>query len=155
MKKHLYKTKIVWTGNLGVGTEHYTAYQRDLEIHISGKEKILGSSDPAFLGDEKRHNPEDLFLSSISSCHALWYLHLCSSAKIIVKSYIDYATGEMEEDKSGSGSFQKVILCPEVIIAKVENIDKAMLLHHEANKMCFIANSLNFKIEHRPHISIS
>jgi organic hydroperoxide reductase OsmC/OhrA len=32
-------------------------------------------------------------------------------------------------------------------------IEKATQLHTEANKMCFIANSCNFKIYHKPTIT--
>ena len=154
MKKHKYKLKIEWTGNQGNGTADYHAYKRDLSIQGTDKyNEILSSSDPAFLGDKSRYNPEELFLSSISSCHMLWYLHLCATNKIVVTKYIDYATGVMEESENGSGAFQEVTLHPKVTVRDKASIDKAKALHTEANKMCFIANSCNFKIHHDAEIN--
>lgn len=152
MKKHEYEIKIEWTGNEGNGTLNYKSYNRDHKIIANGKyAEINGSSDPSFLGDKTRYNPEDLFLSSISACHMLWYLHLCSVNKIIVMEYIDSATGIMEETENGSGQFKEVRLNPHVKITDLNMITKANELHQEANKMCFIANSCNFKIKHNPN----
>ncbi|CAL2065328.1 OsmC family protein [Tenacibaculum sp. 190524A05c] len=151
MKKHNYKAQITWTGNEGSGTSKYNEYNRNHEIKILEKQDIIkGSSDPSFLGDKTRYNPEDLFISSLSSCHMLWYLHLCSVNNIIVTEYIDNVTGIMEESKDGSGKFTNVTLHPKVTITDQTKINLANELHEEANKMCFIANSCNFKIDHNP-----
>jgi len=155
MKKHHYKTMLKWTGNTGVGTKDYKAYERDHEISVTGKQQaILGSSDPSFMGDAARYNPEELFLSSLAACHMLWYLHLCSVHQITVVEYLDNATGIMEEDKNGSGCFTAVTLHPQVIIKEPDMVQKANALHKEANTMCFIANSCNFNIGHQPIITV-
>ncbi len=149
-KEHLYQSSIVWTGNKGQGTKNYTAYERSYTIHTQEKMNIEGSSDPSFRGDQKKHNPEDLFLASISSCHMLWYLHVCAINNIIVVEYTDHAEGKMVETERNGGHFTEVILHPVVTITDVSQIDLANALHHEANKHCFIANSLNFKVNHKP-----
>lgn len=154
MKNHHYQSKIVWTGNKGTGTDHYKNYERSHEIIIENKATILSSSDPAFRGDPIKHNPEDLFLSSIASCHMLWYLHLCANAGVIVFHYEDKAKGIMQEDTNGSGKFIEVTLNPIVIVKEESMILKAIELHEEANKYCFIANSLNFKVQHLPQVRI-
>ena len=155
MKRHHYKAQIEWTGNEGKGTKNYKSYNRNYTISINGKSKpILGSSDPAFLGDATRYNPEDLFLTSVSSCHMLWYLHLCATNNITVISYLDHVLGEMEETKNGSGKFTNIILQPEIVVSNSIMLEKAQALHNEANSMCFIANSLNFKVEHKATITI-
>lgn len=154
MKKHNYSVKVTWTGNKGKGTKDYSAYNRNHKIEVIGKyDEILGSSDPSFLGDEKRYNPEELFLSSLASCHMLWYLHLCSQHHIVVIGYEDVAIGVLEESKNGSGKFSKVILKPKVIIDNdTLSMSKAHRLHTKANEMCFIANSCDFSIDHEPNI---
>ena len=155
MNLHHYKTKIEWTGNQGKGTANYKAYSRDHLISVENKTiQIQASSDPSFLGDPSKYNPEELFLSSISACHMLWYLHLCAVNKIVVIEYMDEATGTMALEKDGSGKFTTVSLHPTVTIEKESNINKAMSLHHQANKMCFIANSCNFEIKHIPNIIV-
>ena len=60
----------------------------------------------------------------------------------------------MEESENGSGKFTEVTLHPKVKITDGTMIQKANELHSEANKMCFIANSCNFKIEHMPVTTI-
>lgn len=155
MKEHHYLVKLEWTGNRGKGTSGYRSYSRDHMISASGKKNgIEGSSDPAFSGDSTRYNPEDLLVSSLAACHMLWYLHLCSASGIVVVSYEDDATGIMEETPDGSGRFSEVILHPRVTIEGDTMKDKAHQLHHEANRMCFIANSCNFKISHKPETVI-
>ncbi|PKD20015.1 peroxiredoxin [Salegentibacter salinarum] len=151
MKKHQYELSVEWTGNQGNGTLNYKSYNRDHSISAEGKyTEIMASAEPAFLGDKTKYNPEDLFLSSIAACHMLWYLHLCSKHKIVVIAYLDNATGVMEEAANGSGKFTKVCLNPKVKVAEQSMITKATELHKEAGKMCFIANSCNFDIEHNP-----
>lgn len=155
MKRHQYELSVEWTGNEGNGTLDYKSYNRNHKILAEGKyAEIMGSADPAFLGDKTKYNPEDLFLSSIAACHMLWFLHLCSSHKITVIAYLDNATGVMEEAPNGSGKFTKVMLNPQVKVAKESMIQKANELHQEAGKMCFIANSCNFDIEYNPTTTI-
>ncbi len=152
MALHTYYSKITWTGNTGSGTSDYKSYERNHIISVKNKTDIPSSSDPAFRGDATKHNPEDLFLSALASCHMLWYLHLCANAGIVVTSYTDNATGIMEESLSGSGKFTAVTLHPHVIITDAAMITKAIALHHETNRMCFIANSCNFPVKHNPVI---
>ncbi|MGN6179497.1 MAG: OsmC family protein [Mucilaginibacter sp.] len=150
MKEHRYKTTIIWVGNQGTGTSNYRAYSRNHDISIAGKPTIPASSDPSFRGDPSRYNPEEMLVSSLSSCHLLWYLHLCSVNGVVVIDYRDEATGTMEETADGGGRFKEVTLYPVVTVADAAMVEKANALHHEANKMCFIANSCNFPIHHQP-----
>jgi organic hydroperoxide reductase OsmC/OhrA len=149
-KEHQFKATIVWTGNKGLGTKSYKSYDRNHTISIDNKVDILASSDPAFLGDQSKHNPEDLLVSSLSGCHMLWYLHLCSANGITVIAYKDNASGTLKETEENGGHFTEVILRPNVIITDKTQVDQANELHKQANKMCFIANSCNFPVRHIP-----
>lgn len=150
MKQHFYKSAVTWTGNKGTGTNDYRSYERSHTITIDGKPDILSSSDTVFRGEKHKHNPEDLMVAAISSCHMLWYLHLCSDNGIIVTGYTDHATGTMDENANGSGQFSEVTLHPEVIVKDSSMIGKANALHHDAHQMCFIARSVNFPVHHKP-----
>ena len=86
-RDHTYVVTVTWTGNRGTGTSAYRDYARAHDLSAPGKPTIPGSSDPAFRGDRTRYNPEELLVASISSCHMLWYLHLCSAEGILVQSY--------------------------------------------------------------------
>jgi organic hydroperoxide reductase OsmC/OhrA len=150
MKDHRYETSVTWTGNSGSGTSKYNAYTRDHEVASKGKTVILGSSDPAFRGDPSRYNPEELLVASVSQCHMLWYLHLCSVAGVIVTHYVDQAEGTMVEHDNGAGEFTNVTLNPQVTVREEIMISKADQLHAEVHQYCFIARSLNFPITHKP-----
>jgi len=151
MKQHDYHVRITWTGNDGEGTRSYSAYRRDHLIESEGKAPIVASSDPHFRGDPTRYNPEELLVASLSSCHMLWYLHLCAVNQITVVGYRDAACGVMEEAADGSGKFVRVLLKPAVKIAAGDR-EKALSLHHEAHRMCFIANSVNFPVDCEPEL---
>jgi organic hydroperoxide reductase OsmC/OhrA len=153
--EHQYTAFIEWTGNSGHGTRDYKSYGRDHTIHINNKPDIAGSSDPAFRGDRTRHNPEDLFVSSLASCHMLWYLHLCATHKVVVIDYKDKAIGVMKENKDGSGSFTEITLYPVVTVTEQAMVEKALSLHQEANRMCFIANSVKCPVYHKPEARVA
>lgn len=153
-KIHHYPIVLQWTGNTGSGTSSYRSYERSYEIKIANKSILLGSSDPTFRGDSSRHNPEELFVASISSCHMLWYLHLCADAGIVVTSYEDQAIGTMKEQENGSGQFEVVSLQISVSIQEEKMRAQAKALHQKANEMCFIANSCNFPITHQVKIMV-
>ncbi|CAL2102410.1 OsmC family peroxiredoxin [Tenacibaculum sp. 190130A14a] len=151
MKKDFnYTATVIWTGNNGKGTLNYNSYERSYTMNINNKPPILGSSDAAFKGDGTKHNPEELLITAIASCHMLWYLHLCSEENVIITAYQDGVSGVMKIDANGKGSFSKVILNPTVTVLEASMKEKAIALHQKANEYCFIANSVNFTIEHNP-----
>jgi organic hydroperoxide reductase OsmC/OhrA len=145
-----YNVTVTWTGNSGQGTAGYRHYERAYEVNVHGKPAIPGSADPAFRGDKGRYNPEEMLVASLSSCHMLWYLHLCSAEGIVVEAYQDVAEGVMVEDESGGGRFTEVVLQPEVTLAAGADLERARALHEDANARCFIANSVNFPVRHEP-----
>lgn len=151
-RSHRYQTRVEWTGNLGRGTADYRAYSRDHVVSAPGRPPLAGSSDPAFRGDAARWNPEDLLLASLSSCHMLWYLHLCSAAGIVVQAYRDEAEGTMVEDEGGGGRFTAATLRPVATLAPGADAARALALHEEAHRLCFIANSVNFPVALEPRI---
>jgi len=151
-KPHRYELTIEWTGNLGTGTSHYQAYTRNHQVSAENKPTILSSSDPHFRGDNTRYNPEEMLVASLSSCHMLSYLHLCAVQGVIVLEYKDKATGTMIENPDGSGQFIEVTLHPVVRVKNSSMNAKANELHDQAEKLCFIARSINFPVHHMPLI---
>jgi organic hydroperoxide reductase OsmC/OhrA len=153
-KKHHYVATVEWNGNQGVGTSSYSSYLRDFVVSAKGKTTIDGSSDPAFRGDRSRYNPEELLVAALSSCHMLWYLHLCAINSVVVLAYKDESSGTMIEDPTGSGRFTEVRLAPVVTISSDSDPVRAKELHQEAHRNCFIANSVNFAIVLDPEIEV-
>lgn len=147
---HHYQLNLHWTGNLGSGTSNYRVYQRNHTIQFPNKPELLASADPTFRGDPTRYNPEELLLAALSGCHLMSFLHVCVNAGVVVTAYEDHATGTMVLNPDDSGHFTKVTLNPIVTVAESAMLEKLDALHHKANQLCFIANSVNFPVRHNP-----
>jgi organic hydroperoxide reductase OsmC/OhrA len=146
--EHHYSSQLLWEGNLGEGTSRYQGYGRQWRLRIAGKPDLVGTADPAFRGDREKHNPEDLLLASLSSCHMLSYLALCAQNKVSVLSYSDEARGVMTTTPDGGGRFLSVELRPKVEIDDPEKTTLAEELHEKAHALCFIASSVSFPVTH-------
>lgn len=153
-KTQKYQIDLAWKGNRGAGTMTYTAYDRDFTARAPDKHPIYGSSHPAFRGDEERYCPEELLLTSLASCHMLWYLHMCAAHEVVVLDYHDTPAMEMEVKEFGNGDIRRALLSPVVKIASPDHRDLAAELHQKAHKSCFIAKSVNFEIIINPKIEI-
>jgi organic hydroperoxide reductase OsmC/OhrA len=149
-KDHDFTARIRWTGNRGDGTRTYRGYDRTWNIETEGKAPVECSNDPMLGGDPAKHNPEDLLIASLASCHMLWYLHLASTAKITVQSYVDDPVGHGESEPDGTGRFLAATLRPRIEVPKGTDLEKAEALHREVHKYCFIARSVNFPVSYEP-----
>lgn len=127
----------------------YEAYPREHEIAFKdGQQSMTASAAPAYRGDGKHGDPEDMLVAALSSCHMLSFLAICTKKKITVQSYEDDAVGFLEND-GGKLWITHVILRPKVAC----DADAATLaqIHHLAHEACFIANSVktDVKVESR------
>ncbi|HXG58037.1 MAG TPA: OsmC family protein, partial [Thermoanaerobaculia bacterium] len=91
--------------------------------------------------------------AALSSCHMLWYLHLCADAGIVVVGYRDAPSGTMVETAGGGGHFTEVVLRPVVTLAPGGDAARAIALHERAHQYCFIASSVNFPVRCEPEIA--
>ncbi len=144
---HLFACELTWTGASEGPIRSYETYSRAYRVDFEGKPPLEGSSSPAFRGDGARHNPEDLLVAALSSCHCLSYLALCARRGVRVVAYSDSARGRMEA-VGGVIRFTEVVLRP--IVTVLEGTDDALAgaLHDEAHASCFIASSVNFPVTH-------
>jgi organic hydroperoxide reductase OsmC/OhrA len=149
-REHSYQTRLTWSGASQGPTKTYAAYSREHTLEAPGKPALTGSADPAFRGDAAHYNPEELLIGALSACHLLTYLALCSLEGIAVVSYVDEASGTMTET-GGAGRFVRALLRPQIEIDD-ERVERALALHDEARTQCFVANSVNFPVEHEPSV---
>jgi organic hydroperoxide reductase OsmC/OhrA len=149
--EHVYRATIRWTGDLGEGTREYRRYSRDHTIEVEGKPPILGTSSLSPRSDPGRHSPDDLLVAALSSCHMLWYLHLCSEAGVVVTGYTDTAEGTLTLERNGAGRFTRATLRPRVLV-RDGSLETARQLHEEAHRRCFVANSVSFPVACEPTI---
>lgn len=147
--QHSYNINVKWNGR----TEDPKTYDRSYTIYAEGKE-ISGSADPSSKGDSAKWNPEEMLLASLGSCHMLWYLYLCATAKIVVTKYEDSPTGILQIDPKGKSSFSEVTLNPKIVITDASRIEEAIALQKKAHDKCYIVNSVNFEVKLNPHVSV-
>lgn len=142
-----YATKVEWQGNQGAGTTNPQLFSFQHQLLFSGKSPLPGSAAPEFRGDPAAYNPEEMLVGSLSACHMMSFLHLCTLSRLSVQAYTDDASGEMELSSGGIGKFVRVILRPLVTISDPAHEAKLAHLHERAHQVCFISNSVNFPIE--------
>ncbi|HEY4075443.1 MAG TPA: OsmC family protein [Rhizomicrobium sp.] len=140
-----HKIRLVWSD--GGKPFTYEAYPREHEIIFKDGQSVTASASPAYKGDGKHADPEDMLVAALSSCHMLSFLTICTKKKVIVQSYEDDAIGFLEND-GGKLWITRVILRPKV----VSSADAATLaqIHHMAHEACFIANSVKTDISVEP-----
>jgi organic hydroperoxide reductase OsmC/OhrA len=149
-QSHRFACHLRWSGASG-GMPSYETFSRELTVTFEGKADIVASSAPSFFGDPSLHNPEDLLVAALSTCHALTYLAICAKSGVTVLAYEDDATGTMGRVER-INRFTGVRLRPKVTVPKGTNIERARMLHDKAHAHCIIANSVNFPVEHEPTI---
>jgi organic hydroperoxide reductase OsmC/OhrA len=148
---HRFVASLAWTGNRGSGTTGYRAYGRDHVVSVEGKPDILGSAARVFHGDLERWNPEEMLIAALAQCHLLSYLYVAVANGIVVEAYDDTAEGVLVTTPDGGGRFREVVLRPVVTISAGDP-EVAARIHAEANRLCFIASSVNFPVRHEPSI---
>jgi organic hydroperoxide reductase OsmC/OhrA len=146
-REHHYRLNLEWTGFAQGPTTSYQAYSREYLVQIDGKPPLKGSADPTFRGDPALHNPEDLLVAALASCHMLSFLSEATRAGVVVVRYRDEAEGLMTFE-AGGFQFSRVTLHPRVVVAAGTDTEVVARLHHKAHESCFIARSVNFPVEH-------
>lgn len=155
MVQHDYSARVVWTGNRGQGTASYGGYDRTWEVQTPGKPAIACSNDPLLGGDPSRHNPEDLLIAALSSCHMLWYLHYASDAGIAVQAYADNPLVVGESQPSGAGRFLRATLRPMITVPTGTDLSVADAIHSRIHGVCYIARSVNFPVAYQASYQIN
>jgi organic hydroperoxide reductase OsmC/OhrA len=144
---HKYKTLLHWSAEDGEGTKSYKSFARTHTITAKTKR---GEDKPAIVATSAFHsldhyNPDEMLLASLSSCHMLWYLHLCSEHGVVVIDYRDEAELVLRLDAKGEGSVESATLRPRVTISSGD-AEAAKRLHRDAHSKCFVAKSVNFPV---------
>jgi organic hydroperoxide reductase OsmC/OhrA len=148
---HQYRARLTWSGSAAGPASDYRTYSRAFRCDIAGKEPLIGSADPAFLGDPARHNPEDHLLVALASCHMLSWLSLCVRKGIHVQDYVDEPQATMSW-VGDTYAFTDLLLRPRATIA-AGDAQVAQALHADAHRLCFIARSVNFPVRHEATVA--
>ncbi|SME99277.1 OsmC family protein [Pseudogulbenkiania subflava] len=131
-------------------------YSRRHVLRFDGGVEVPGSSSPHVvpvpMSDASAVDPEEAFVSSLSSCHMLWFLSIAAKRKFCVDRYFDAAVGVMEKNVAGKMAMTVVTLRPEVTFSgeRVPTRQELDAMHHEAHEECFIANSVKTEVRCEP-----
>jgi len=147
-----FRSHLVWSG-AGKGPTRDPSFSRDLRVSI-GPIAVEMSSAPGFRGDAARANPEQLFVASLSACHALTYLFLAARNGIVVVGYADDAEGWLERD-DGPMRMTRVTLRPHIVLEKGSDAAKASQLFATAHAQCFIGNSVSTMVTIEPRVELA
>jgi len=131
----------------------YDNYNRAHDVIFKHGAVVLPSSAaPAFKGDATRVDPEEAFVSALSSCHMLSLLAICARKRLSVDAYEDDAVGFLEKGENGRLQITRVILRPKIRFTPGTKVDEKLLteIHHQAHDVCFIANSVTTHVSVEP-----
>ena len=104
---------------------------------------------PTPWSDPELIDPEEAFVSSIASCHMLFFLSIAVKRKLIIDVYEDQPCAYLEKNKKGKLMVKSIVLRPKVTISNIPHLtalDTLDQIHHEAHERCFLANSVITKI---------
>ncbi|HVX17719.1 MAG TPA: OsmC family protein [Acidimicrobiales bacterium] len=154
---HLYRSGLEWAGSTGVGYEGYHRVHRWWVELVDGTRVEPGaemSNDPAFLGDARFVNPEQLVVAAASSCQLFSFLAVAARARIDVVAYADDAVGMMPEDDPPL-RLTAIGLRPRITIntdhpGPTPSDDRLLHLCEVAHRECFIASSLHTGVTVEP-----
>jgi len=149
---HLFEGGLQWTGTVSE-VDGKLRLEREYVINFPGKAALAGSSPAVFNGDDGRHNPETLMVSSLMACHHLTYLAICERSGVRIVSYEDRATGTLAI-KDGKMRMVEVVLRPQVKIADAAHVARAIEAHGKAHANCFMSNSVNFEVKVQPTVTV-
>ena len=127
-------------------------YSRKHVLRFDGGVEVPGSSSPHVVrepySDATAVDPEEAFVSSLSSCHMLWFLSIAVERKFRVDRYFDAASGIMEKNANGKLFVSVVTLRPQVQFSGAHLPTRAEVdaMHHAAHEECFIANSVKTQV---------
>ncbi len=152
-REHLFRAMTKWTGSAQGPTSSYEGYSRDYVVEIEGKSALQGSAASAFRGDASLHNPEDLLVAAVSTCHMLSFLAIAARAGVSIHAYVDDVTATMTF-RDGKVRFVEATLRPTVTVKDSHDASKIDAMHEQANQECFIANSLNFPVHHEGKVTV-
>ncbi len=152
-----YTAEVLWSRSAQKFIDN--RYSRKHILRFDGGIEVAGSSSPHVVplpySAADAIDPEEAFVSSLSSCHMLWFLSIAASQGFVVDCYHDIAEGVMEKDSEGKLMMSLVTLRPAIEFSGEKQPTSSELeqLHHQAHEECFIANSVKTEVRCEPRPS--
>lgn len=147
---HAYRSRLSWQGSTAGGYEAYDRTHRVAVPPAAGELEL--SSDPAFKGDGRLPNPEQLLLAAASSCQLLSFLAIAARSRIDVLAYEDEADAIMPEGETPM-RITHITLRPRIAVAAGSDLDRVRRMVDSAHETCFIANTLSAEVVIEPQVA--
>ena len=148
---HRYSVRCGWAGSTAGGYEDYDRTHRAEAPPASDHLEL--SADPAFRGDARRLNPEQLLVLAAASCQLLSFLAVAARARIDVRRYEDEGEGEMP-DHDPPTRLTSIVLRPTIWVAPGTSEARVKHLVEVAHRECYIANSLRTEVRVEPTVVV-
>lgn len=145
------QTKITWQRQLeeifldgNYSRNHQWILDGGLIMEASASPDVV----PIPMSDRTLMDPEEAFISSISSCHMLFFLAIAARKKFVVDTYEDSPEAIMGKLENNRTAVLSITLQPKIIFTKSNCPTEKMIdrIHKIAHANCFLANSVNTKI---------
>lgn len=145
------KTKIIWRR---APVENFLDgnYKRTHQWIMEGGMVIQASASPEIvpipMSDPALIDPEEGYLSSISSCHMLFFLSIAAKKKWIIDRYEDAPIARLGKNNNGKMAILEITLQPKIVFKGLDQPKQEVVnrIHRIAHSNCFLANSINTKI---------
>jgi organic hydroperoxide reductase OsmC/OhrA len=148
---HHYQATVQWRGSTSAG---YAAYPRTLTATaVPAEAELTLASDPAFRGDPRLLNPEQLVVIAASSCQLLSFLAIAARAGVDVLEYEDAAEGTMPDDDEPV-RITSIVLRPRIVVAAGVEPARIAAFCEQAHHECYVANSLRTEVRVEPEIVV-
>ena len=150
--------EVLWSS---AGDQTFTdgRYSRRYTLRFDGGIEVPGSASPHVVpvpySATDAIDPEEAFVSALSSCHMLWFLSIAARHGFVVDRYHDLAEGMLDKNAKGKLMVARVTLRPAVTFSGAKHLTPAELeqLHHQAHDECFIVNSVKTEVRCEPRPS--
>jgi organic hydroperoxide reductase OsmC/OhrA len=122
-------------------------YSRNHTVELNGDQRLGVSASVEFKGDADHADPEQMLISSVSSCHMLFFLAIAEMQGFQVTSYQDDPKGYLErQDKKMSVT--RIELSPRIEFGGDKVPDQSTIddIHKKAHSSCFIRNSVTAEV---------
>lgn len=142
----VHKSAIRWQRN-SHETEAGT-YSRNHHVVLNGEQQVGVSASAEFKGDPNCADPEQMLVSSVSSCHMLFFLAIADFQGYQVESYEDDPVGYLERNDKKGMEVTRIVLSPTVSFGgdKVPDQKAISRIHASAHSNCFIRNSITAEV---------
>ncbi|MWJ27005.1 OsmC family peroxiredoxin [Halomonas sp. ZH2S] len=123
-------------------------FSRNHHVTLNGGQEVNVSASVEFKGDPSCADPEQMLISSVSSCHMLFFLAIADFQGYQVESYEDDPVGHLESNDKKGLKITRIELSPRITFGGDKMPDQKAIsrIHASAHKNCFIRNSITAEV---------